>query len=188
MSPQASGADVDPPQFQEIPDFPDYHVDATSIETPTSALTSGSPFKHRPGYQRIPSINEQDTAYHGPKQEPQHDEQPHDHGLGIKILKRLPSASPQRSTPSTPASSNPLLSPDSARSHKAYRPLESDAIREGHGDWRDNDYKTEQYQAFVADSETQSLRRDGRAPTVQSFEPSGRLACSLFSRGHFSTR
>ena len=180
MSLHAGRATTSPPLHQESSDLSDYTVDSTStvVETPVSALTPGSPFKHRPGYRRIASLNDQDTAYRGSTYKPHRSEESNGHGLGIKNLERLPFASPgEGSHPATPGSANPLLSPASVQSQKAYRPLD-DPISEGNEVWEESYARTEPYQPFVVDSETESLRRHTTGPTVQSFEPPGMLKCS----------
>jgi len=161
----------------------DYTIDSTStfVESPpATAPTPGSPVHHRPGYRRIASLGGQDSAYHGSERSPNPLEDVHEYGLGIKNLKPLPSASPGgRSGPSTPASGNPLLSPPTAQSQKAYGSWDEDPISEGNEDWGDNVPRTEPFQPFVADAETESLRKHTTAPTVESFEPPGTSCCLI---------
>ena len=180
MSLHRGRATTSPPLHQESSDLSDYTVHSTStvVETPVSALTPGSPFKNRPGYRRIASLNEQDTAYHGSTHKPHCSEDPNGHGLGIKNLQRLPFASPgEGSHPTSPGSASPLLFPASVQSQKAYKPL-NDPISEGNEIGEENYAKIEPHQPFVVDSETESLRKHTTGPTVQSFEPPGMLKCS----------
>ncbi|KAL8936954.1 MAG: hypothetical protein Q9216_004669 [Gyalolechia sp. 2 TL-2023] len=170
-----SGEDIPslPPLRQHTPNLSDYTVDSstTFFDTPSTAPTPGSPVHHRTGYRRIASFNDQDTAYHGPEPSPRPGRNLQEHGLGIKNLKPLPSPAEQSST-ETSASANPLLSPPLLKSQREYKPLQA-TITEGHGDWEDYAPRSDPYQPFVADSETENLRKQTTAPTVQSFEPSG---------------
>ena len=175
MSLNTPGTNASPLLHQESSDLSDYST-STFVETPVSAITPGSPVQHRPGYRRVTSLNDQDTAYHGSEQPMHRREGSNGFGLGIKNLQRLPSPS---SSPATPGSANTLLSPQPVQSHKAYRRLENDPILEDDGNWEDNTSRTEPYQPFVADSETESLRKHTTAPTVQSFEPPGTRTYSL---------
>ena len=167
-----------PSLHQATSDLSDYTVDSTStvVETPQTAVTPGSPVQHRPGYRRIASINDQDTAYHGSEDLSQHSDASRSFGLGIKNLERLPSPT---GTPATPGSANPLLSPESAKFHKAYKPLDNDPILEANEIWDENVSRAEPFQPFVADSETEALRSRPTAPTVQSFEPPGTVRISF---------
>ncbi|KAL8975853.1 MAG: hypothetical protein Q9205_008030, partial [Flavoplaca limonia] len=114
------------------------------------------------------------TAYHGPEDPGKRAATIQGQGLGIKNLKPLPASSPGESILfGSPPSNSALLSPPFARSppsQTSYRQIE-DPIREGHGDWQDDGPATENYQPFTADLETESLRKNTRAQTVQSFEP-----------------
>lgn len=171
-----------PPLPQET-SLSDYTVDSntTFVETPATAPTPGSPVHHRPGYRRITSLNDQDTAYHGPEYSPHRRENSHGHGLGIKNLKPLPSAPPRaRSNYVTPASADPLLSPPPMQSQRGYRPLDNDPLPEGNEPWDENASRNEPFQPFVADSETESLRNQTPAATVQSFESPGTLELAIF--------
>lgn len=169
------------PQQQEASNSADYTLDPTSTfvdASPATTPTPSSPVHHRPGYRRIASLSGQDTAYLGPERSPTRVEDLHEHGLGIKNLKPLPSASPGgRSSPSTPASGNPLLSPQTAQSQNTHRSWDDDPVSEGNEDWEETVPRTEPFQSFVADAETESLRKHTRAPTVESFEPPGTSNC-----------
>lgn len=171
------------PLHQEASDISDYTVDSTStfVDSPPATVpTPGSPVHHRPGYRRVASLSGQDTAYHGPERSPNRLEDLHEQGLGIKNLKPLPSASPGgRSSPSTPASGNPLLSPQTTRLQNAYRSWDDDPLSEGNEDWDENVPRIQPFQPFVADAETESLRKHTPAPTVESFEPPGTSNCLL---------
>ena len=165
------------PLHQEASNISDYTVDSTSTfvdSSPATAPTPGSPVHHRPGYRRIASLSGQDTAYYGPERSPNRVEDLHEHGLGIKNLKPLPSASLDgRSSPSTPALGNPLRSPQTRQSQNAHRSWDDDPLTEGNEEWKDDGPRTEPFQPFVADAETESLRKHNPAPTVESFEPPG---------------
>lgn len=158
---------------QQTSSLSDYTVDSSStlVNTPSIAPAPGSPVHHRTGYRRIASFNDQDTAYHGPEPSPRPGHNLQEHGLGIKYLKPLPSPA-EHSSPELPASANPLLSPPSLQSRREYKPLQA-TTTEDPGDWDDYAPRSDPYQPFVADSETESLRKQNTAPTVQSFEPSG---------------
>ncbi|KAI4245657.1 MAG: hypothetical protein LQ352_006535 [Teloschistes flavicans] len=152
---------------QEASNLSDFTVDSTStfVDTPSTVPTPGSPVHHRPVYRRLSSLNEQDTAYHG-------GQIPQERGLGIRNLEPLPSLPHQAgSTPSAPASANPVLSPPLLKSQRGYKRLDDDPIPEGDEDWGHDDSQNEPFQPFKADSETESLRRQGPPPTVRSFEP-----------------
>lgn len=165
------------PLHQEASDLSDYTVDSTSTfvdSSPATAPTPGSPVHHRLGYRRIASLSGQDTAYYGPERSLNRVEDSHEHGLGIKNLKPLPSASPGgRSSPSTPASANPLLSPQTTQSQNAHRSWDDNSLREGNEDWEEDVPRTDPFQPFVADAETEGLRKHTPAPTAESFEPPG---------------
>ncbi|KAL8827537.1 MAG: hypothetical protein Q9170_006979 [Blastenia crenularia] len=159
---------------QETSNLSDYTVDSTStfVNTPATAATPGSPVHHRTAYRRLVSFNDEDTAYHGPEHSRQSSRNLQEHGLGIKNLKPLPPASPAgRSSPDTPASSNPLLSPPLLASRREFKPVNT-PITEGHSDWGDYTSRPDPYTPFIADPETESLRKQTTAPTVRSFEPS----------------
>ncbi|KAL8764724.1 MAG: hypothetical protein Q9194_006878 [Teloschistes cf. exilis] len=146
---------------QQTSNLSDFTVNSTStfVDTPATAPIPGSPVHHRPGYQRLGSLNEQDIAYHG-RQISQ------EHGLGIANLNSLPSSPPQaRSTPSAPASANPLLSPPLLKSQTGYKRLDDDPIQEGDEGWEQGASQNEPFQPFRADSETESLRKQAPAPT-----------------------
>lgn len=170
---------------QETSNLSDYTVDSfsTFVDTPATGPAPGSPVHQRSGYRRVASFNDQDTAYHGPK-DPRHPSGSlQGHGLGIggvKALSPLPSASPATSkSQGTPASIDALLSPPfapsppSAQSQTVYRQFE-DPIREDYDTWQHDGSGAEPDQPFTADSESESLRKQPPAPTVQSFESSGR--------------
>ncbi|KAL8840047.1 MAG: hypothetical protein Q9176_004069 [Flavoplaca citrina] len=170
---------VSPPIPHETSNLSDYTVDSntTFYDTPNSVPTPGSPVHHRVGYRRVASFNDQETAYHGPEDPGKRAATIQGQGLGIKNLKPLPASSPGESVLfGSPPSNSALLSPPFARSppplqsQTSYRQIE-DPIREGHGDWQDDGPATENYQPFTADLETESLRKNTRAQTVQSFEP-----------------
>ncbi|KAL8824531.1 MAG: hypothetical protein Q9191_004993 [Dirinaria sp. TL-2023a] len=157
-----------PPQ-QDTRKTTDYNVDFNSsfVIEPLPALTPGSAVQNQPAYHRAVSLSEQDTAYYGPEHLFDRSEDIHSHGLGIN-------ASPgDRSSPATPASTNPLLSPPPAHSQSPYVPLENGPKSEGDKAWDETNSLTESYQPFVADLETDSLRKNTAAPTIQSFEPPG---------------
>ncbi|KAL9011317.1 MAG: hypothetical protein Q9173_003827 [Seirophora scorigena] len=163
---------------QKTSNLSDYSVDSTStfVNTPSTAPTPGSPVHHRTGYRRIASFNNQDTSYHGPDHSPKPSRSPREHGLGIKNLNPLPSPSPSQlgfTSPDPSASAKPLLSPPFLQSRGEYKPVEGQ-IREENGDWDDD--RADPYQPFVADSESENLRKQPTAATVQSFEPPGALA------------
>ncbi|KAL8943583.1 MAG: hypothetical protein Q9211_000937 [Gyalolechia sp. 1 TL-2023] len=163
------------PLRQQTPNLSDYTLDSTTtvVSTPSTAPTPGSPVHHRTSYRRIASFNDQDTAYYGPEPSPRPGRDAQEHGLGIKNLKPLPSASAaEHSSPETATSANPLLSPPLLQSRREYKPLEA-TITEGDGGWGEYAAKSDPYYPFVADSETENLRNQTTAPTVQSFEPSG---------------
>lgn len=156
-----------PPLQQENSKTLDYTVNFNSafVVEPLAALSPGSAVQHQSGYHRITSLSEQDTAYYGPEHFPHPSEDIHQHGLGIK-------ASPgDRSSPVTPASTSTLLSPPPAHSQSPYGPVDNGPKLEGNRVWEDNISMTESYQPFVADLETESLRKNTTAPTLQSFEP-----------------
>ncbi|KAL8718600.1 MAG: hypothetical protein Q9225_004285 [Loekoesia sp. 1 TL-2023] len=179
------GDDISSPSLrQETSNLSDYTVDSTStfVNTPTTAPTPGSPVHHRTGYRRLASFSDQDTAYHGSEISPPSHKKLQEHGLGIKNLKPLPSAaSPGHSNPDTPASASPLLSPPLLQSRRKYKPLQS-PVTEGPGDWEEYTPRSEPYQPFVADSETENLRQQTTAPTIQSIEPSGTNRISFVYR------
>ena len=172
-----------PPLRQETSNLSDYTVESTStfVNTPSTAPTPGSPVHHRTGYRRLASFNNQDTAYHGPQHSPQSSRNLQEHGLGIKNLKALPSASMAgRNSPDNPAQGNPLLSPPLLKPQREYKPLQG-PMTERHGEWEDYTPKSDPYQPFVADSETENLHRDTTVPTVHSFEPPGTYSICLIS-------
>lgn len=178
-APTTARSPVSPPLPQETSNLSDYTVDSNStfFDTPAAALTPGSPLHHRSGYRRVASFTDQDTAYHGLEDSKQPSASIQGQGLGIKNLKPLPSSSPGDSSNfGTPSSNNALLSPPSARSpppvqsQTSYRQFE-DPIREASDAWHNNGPAAEHHQPFIADSETESLRKTSHAPTIQSFEP-----------------
>ena len=174
------------PSSQETSNLSDYTVDSTStfVNTPNSAHTPGSPVHHRSSYRRLASFYDEDTGYHGPEPSPKPGRSLQEHGLGIKNLKPLPSSAQGGvSSPGPPASANPLLSPPLIQSPREYQPV-ADHIKEDNGDWGDYSSTADPYQPFVAESETEGLRKPTRAPTVQYFEPLGmhRTSSSSFSR------
>ncbi|KAI4197897.1 MAG: hypothetical protein LQ350_005656 [Teloschistes chrysophthalmus] len=174
---------------QQPSNLSDFTVDSTStfVDTPATAPTPGSPVHHRPGYQRLGSLNEQDTAYHG-RQISQ------EHGLGITNLNSLPSSLPQaRSTPGAPASANPLLSPPLLKSQIGYKRLDDDPIQEGDEGWEHDASQNEPFQPFRADSETESLRKQAPAPTFScrtkkvQYSKGNWLAVSVLILSFYST-
>ena len=171
MSLRTGQANTTPQPRQETSSTSDYNVDfnSTFVVEPLAALTPGSVVQHQSGYHRVASLSEQDTAYHGPEHLPPHGEEIYAHGLGIKGSPGDPNS------PATPASTSALLSPPPAHSQGLYRPLDNDPNSAGSKAWEDNISTAESYQPFVADSETESLRKNTTAPTVQSVEPPGTL-------------
>ncbi|KAL8982561.1 MAG: hypothetical protein Q9177_005234 [Variospora cf. flavescens] len=161
---------TNPSLCQKSSNASDYTVDSTStfVNTPSIAPSPDSPVHHRTGYHRVASFNNQDTAYHGPDH-PLNPSRDQEHGLGIKNLEALPSSSQAGlSGPDAPASATPLLFSPFVQPREEYKPA-SEEIREENGN-RDG-CRTDTYQPFVASSESQHLREQTTAPTVQSFEP-----------------
>ncbi|KAL9599061.1 MAG: hypothetical protein Q9219_004095 [cf. Caloplaca sp. 3 TL-2023] len=171
-----SGGDEPSPLLrQETSNLSDYTVDSTStfVNTPATIPTPGSPVHHRTGYRRLVSFNDQDTVYHGPERSPEQGDRQQEHGLGIKNLNPLPSPSPTitasptgRRRSGTSASANPLLSPPLLQSKREYKPLQT-PITEGHGEWEDCSSGPDPYQPFVADAETEDLRKQTKGVTPQ---------------------
>ena len=186
MSHTANRSSFSPPPRPPDSTPSDYTVDtnSTAVNTPTSAPTPSSPVHHRTVYRRLaslPELNDQDTAYHGPEESPRHTRNNSEQGLGIKVLRSLPSAlAIGQNSPDTPGSSKPLLSPTLNQQRREYQ-LQDDQIREGNENWHDYAPGTEPYQPFVAGSETENLRKQA---TVRSFEPPGKclLPLPLLSR------
>ncbi|KAL8803973.1 MAG: hypothetical protein Q9182_002845 [Xanthomendoza sp. 2 TL-2023] len=170
---------VSPPLPQEVSNLSDYTVDSNStfVDTPATGPSPGSPIHHRSGYRRVASFNDQDTAYHGPETSKQRSGSLQRHGLGIKNIEPLPTASPEfNSSHGTPGSANALLSPPFARSpspaqlptiHKQFE----DPGRGGNDAWQNSGFGEDSYQPFAVDSETESLKKQTTAPTTLSSEP-----------------
>ncbi|KAL9129688.1 MAG: hypothetical protein Q9217_001930 [Psora testacea] len=138
---------------------------------------------HRPGYQRLTSVQEgDDIAYKGASgyedQEDNLDKDPV-HGLGIISCDRdgrgdsFGATVINKSSPNMPDSADQLRSPIRARSSK-----EDYSIN---GDSPDNDGQStigpsapsSLYRPFTTDNIQENIRRGGRSSTLQSTEPTG---------------
>ena len=155
----------------------DYSLDsiATIVASPTS---STSPLHHRPGYHRISSLAEEDTAYRGaqihssPSKSQENDTSgsPHKHGLAIENVHTEPRMSIQRGgmrkqsgpvTPGTPASVEPLLSPSSSRTGADLRDMKShfEDDEDAHHDLHHGRSNTSMFEPFTTDSEHEFLNK-----------------------------
>ena len=176
------------PLRTETSNLSDYTVDSNStvVQSPDTPRSPSSPVHHRPGYRRIASLTEEDTAYHVGQHSRHVSEsalgtwtQGYGQGLGIRNLKSLPETSAARvpigskSNPSTPGSAKSRLSPSSGQFQRGYNSLNS-PIAEDSDTWEDNGSKASLYQPFAAESEEESLRKQPSVPATHSFEPSGK--------------
>lgn len=170
----------------------DYSLDST----PTVVASPTSPVHHRPGYQRISSLAEEDTAYRGAEatsspsnnRERNPREGSHEHGLAIENVHTQPRMSIQRvgksspMTPATPGSIDPLLSPSSSRTGGDLRGMKShfeevEEDEEDHG-LRHGRSNSSFCKPFAADSEHETLHK--RNPSGLS-GPSGTRSLSNLS-------
>lgn len=163
------------------------NVSDYSLEsTPTVVASPTSPAYHRPGYTRISSLAEEETAYRGAAADTSSNSQGKDsredtyeHGLAIENLSTQRRTSLQQSGVKSKAGSvspafvDPLLSPSSSRAGKKYRILEShlEDDEEDQGDLGHGRSRASLFEPFTAESEQETLHR--KTPSG-SYEPPGR--------------
>ena len=164
MEPEAHG------EFQQTPDSPPNRI--------TSPLAA---FHHRPGYQRISSAQEEDTAFHDsrPTGVSELYEDDSVHGLKIRFSDHDEEALAFSGSPNAqPGSEGYLLSPLSARSSKHGRhaslggisPYADDSSSLGRSS-RSSMSRLEK--PFTGDPEDEQLFAQQARSSVQSFDPSG---------------
>ena len=151
--------------------------DFSTDSTPT-VVASPEPLPsthHRPTYQRVPTMQEENISYHGAKWNDEAD------GLGIHNVKGAtqgPSIEISFSgddSLAAPASTGYLLSPSRSRSGKSYKQLGDSPENEGGLDSDGRSRSPSLYRNFTVDSETDTLRR-GRPSnsTLGPYGPIGR--------------
>ena len=155
----------------------DFSADSSS--TFVASPFSGKSVQHRQGFHRIPSMQEQDTSYHGARAEDE------DNGLGIQNMKgsvqgpSIEISYSGESTPAMPGSAGFMLSPSLSRSNKKnYSPL---------GETSDDDWNVYHggrarspslFRPLSGDSDTETLRRaQGRTSTLSPYGPTGTMPC-----------
>lgn len=151
-----------------------------SMDSSSTFVTSPSPaasVHHRPGYQRVPTLQEEDISYHGAANEPE------DRGLGIQNLKGAaqgPSiqVSPSgEDGPAVPGSAGYLLSPTLSRSSKkSYRALQDTPEDEGDHYPDGRSRSPSLYTPYAANSESETLRRVRASSTLSPYGPTGTMA------------
>lgn len=157
--------------------------------TPTIVASPTLPVHHRPGYHRIFTLAEEDTAYRGAEthsspsnsREKNPSKGLHEHGLDIENVHTQPRMSIQRVavgnksgqvTPATSGSHDLLLSPSSSRTEGDFRGMKI------HFEDDDNDHhnlhhdrsNTSLFEPFTAESEHESLHKNS---PLRSSGPSG---------------
>lgn len=139
---------------------------------------------HRPNYQWVPTLQEQDISYQGAK------DMDEDTGLGIQNMKGTtqgPSIEISYSGDSSPAvagSAGHMLSPSPSRSSKKhYKVLGDKPEAETEAAfYPDGRARSESpYRPFTADSENENLRRARRSSrsTLSPYGPTGRIFQSM---------
>ena len=169
-SPHANSRTTNNEESFELPIF--------SFDSSSLSITSPPSLLHRPGYQRIASIGEVDTQYHG--NEPTYHESEAfgnnsaEGGLAITNLgghqRSIPRKASDKSIDGTPRSADFLLSPSSTRVGAG-----NDSTEFGHG-FRgnsDNSGASSTHQQFEADSDTEHLTPKF-TPSIRSFFTSGK--------------
>ena len=163
------------------------------IDSPPNRITSPlAAFHHRPGYQRISSVQEQDTSFQdsrpvGVSELPEDDSV---HGLRIKFSDHDEEAlafgaSANGSANSQPGSRDYLLSPLSARSSKHRRHASLGGTSPYVVDDTSSYGRSSQSsmsrleKPFTADPEDEQLFAKGTRSSTQSFDTSGTLMSSI---------
>lgn len=150
---------------------------STFVASPSSPSPPNS-VHHRPSYQRVPTLQEQDISYHGAK------DMDEDTGLRIQNMKGTtqgPSIEISyrgESSPAVPGSAGNMLSPSLSRSSKKqYKALEDTPEEETEAAFYPGGRATSDsiYRPFTADSETETLRRARRSSrsTLSPYGPTG---------------
>ena len=152
------------------PSLPSIDLSPTFDAYPTPA-----PSVHqRPGYQRVPTLQEQDIAYHGATAEVVNDNE--GSGLGIQNMKDTPQApsievSFSNESSPAPGSAGFLLSPSLSRSSKKkYSPLGDTPEEDEEDEFAGRSRSPSLYRPFTADSETSNLRPP-RTSTLSPYGP-----------------
>lgn len=164
-------------------------LSAVSMESSSTFVASPSPpspphsVYHRPSYQRVPTMQEEDISYQGSRS--MGDE---DHGLGIQNMKgatQRPTIEISHSgedSPAIPGSAGLLLSPSISRSsRKSYRSLSDTPEDETEAAFYPGGRaKSESlFEPFTANSESETLRRSSRS-TLSPYGPTGKMPHPLF--------
>ena len=166
-----------------LEEFTPFSMDSSSTFVASPPQPAAS-VHHRQSYQRVPSMQEQDTSYHRPTKSEG------DQGLGIEGIKAAQGPSIEVSfseehSPAVPGSAGFLLSPTLSRSDKkAYRQLEDTPEDEG-GEFhpKGRSRSPSLFQSYAADSERETLRQVPRASTLGPYGPVGKAfaMCSRFA-------
>lgn len=157
-----------------------------SIESnPTSYSSPRSPTLHRPGYQPIATVPEEDTSYRGADASPQITDigatfRDRARGRGLAIdnvdtqrrvsVARVPVGS---KSPGGSTWAEPLLSPSSTRvGHESSRTLNGQFEHES-GDLGHTKSAASLFQPFNADLEHEDLNKKASMATMRSYDPPG---------------
>lgn len=172
-----------------------FELPILSFDSSSLSIPSSPSLLHRPGYQRIASIGEVDTQYHG--NDPTYHEAEvagnnlAEGGLAITNLgghqKSISRKASGKSIDGTPRSADFLLSPSSTQVGAGNDSAEFGHGFEGH---QHESGPSSIHEPFEADSDTEHLTRK-TAPSIRSFFTSGkyRLGSSTgfyFYRSHLS--
>ena len=160
----------------------DFSTDSTS--TYVASPEPLASVHHRPTYQRVPTMQEEDISYHGAARGNEPD------GLGIHDLKAAtqgPSIEISFSgddSPAPPPSDGYLLSPSLSRSSKKYQSLGNSPEDEEAFDSDGRSRSPSLYRPFTADSETETLRRvrPRASSTLSPYGPTGIVIYFMLER------
>lgn len=154
-----------------LEEFTPFSMDSAStfVASPAPATT----VHHRQSYQRVPSMQEQDTSYRGATAADE------GKGLGISNVKAAQGPSievslSEENSPAAPNSAGFLLSPTFSRSSKkAYRPLDDSPGDDGEFHPEGRSRSPSLFRPFTADSEHDTLRQAPRTSMLSPYGPSG---------------